>query len=90
MPYTLVSIKKQSTIYYTLCYLPPHPPPRIPLKKQLKINCRWKWEALKELLENFANNWLPRLKPAEKVKPINKVSAVRDHIAAVNYEEICC
>ena len=68
---------------------PPLPAPRVPLKKQLKINRRWKREALKELLKMFTENWKPRSGANEPVKPINNIAAVRDRISAIIDAEIC-
>ena len=66
----------------------PLPAPRPKLKAQLKTNRRFKAETLKELINTFDTKWGTRLKPHDKVKPFDKLKAVKTRICSLINTEI--
>ena len=66
----------------------PLPVPKPRLKAQLKINRRFKADALKELIATFDEKWGTRLGPHEPVKPFDKLKAVKGRICSLINREI--
>ena len=69
--------------------LPSPPKPRPPkLKEAIKINKRFKAQALKELISTFDEKWGNKSKPLEIVKPFDKLKAIKNRICSLINLEI--
>jgi Aspartyl protease len=91
----IVDHSLRSCIHKKSCYnlinsASPPPPKTVKpkLHDQLKINRRYKANALKELISTFDYKWWTRLQPNETIKPLDNLKAVWHHICSLINEEV--